>query len=554
MSRTALLACLLLLGALVLAATLPRRSPRPLFAADPRPVLHIAHTLLQSGAREALATLARDYEQLTAAAGQPCRVELLAIPERAYPQWLRTQLIGGTAPEIVMLNPQGDDALNVRYFLPLSDAVGLPNPHNAGTPLADQPWRDTFLDGLDNAGFNFRLGEHFAVPLSVNPTRLFVNRALLAQVLASPAGTTLQPQLSPDGLPRDFRAFLATCEAFRAYARAHRLPLVPIAGSQFNAPLLLDRLFTSQTQRLNHDPAWLGQAFPQASVMPMLGALVTGPVGPRHPQFQAGFQLMRDVGQYFQPGFAQQNRDDATFLFCQGRSLFIAANAWDATGFTDLIAGQFTFSVFPPPLPHRTDPQYGPNLLGERTEADFFPTGTFGIVSFHSEAQQARALDFLHYLTSLRGNERFAALSGWLPSVSAAAVPPSAQDFSPLLTGYAAGPIHHINDTELRALIDRHLHHLIGETGSLATFTDQLTARWMPTVLESSARTFNRVGANLARQDSLIAAHRQLATAHPTQAPRARQRLDSLVDASLGLEADWHFYQMQIKAATRRAP
>src|SRR5688572_4566704 len=95
--------------------------------------LRIAHFYLEPGLREAFAAVAADYHRLN----PRVQVEQVAVPERVFRSWINTQLLGGTAPDLVLLDGGvfGMDHF-ARYFLPLNQAVDRPNPYNAGTPLA----------------------------------------------------------------------------------------------------------------------------------------------------------------------------------------------------------------------------------------------------------------------------------------------------------------------------------------------------------------------------------------------------------------------------------
>jgi ABC-type glycerol-3-phosphate transport system substrate-binding protein len=62
--------------------------------------IRIAHWQLEAGAREGLAEAAAEYEKLH----PHVRIIQEAIPESTYGQWMSTQLMGGTAPDIVRRN------------------------------------------------------------------------------------------------------------------------------------------------------------------------------------------------------------------------------------------------------------------------------------------------------------------------------------------------------------------------------------------------------------------------------------------------------------------
>ncbi|MEN9592048.1 MAG: hypothetical protein RJA21_507, partial [Gemmatimonadota bacterium] len=95
-------------------------------------VLRFAHWNLHGGLREAYEQAIAGYEKLH----PDIIVEQMPVPVRVWPTWQRTQLVGGTAPDIIQLGRGTNDEIVSRYFRPLTAAVLQPNPYNAGTPIA----------------------------------------------------------------------------------------------------------------------------------------------------------------------------------------------------------------------------------------------------------------------------------------------------------------------------------------------------------------------------------------------------------------------------------
>ena len=113
--------------------------------------VRIAHWQLEAGAREGLADAAAEYQKLH----PNVRIIQEAIPESTYGQWMSTQLMGGTAPDIVqagMVDAPLMTAFFTRYLLPLSSYVTRPNPYNAGNGSGErsalshvQGWNAAFI-------------------------------------------------------------------------------------------------------------------------------------------------------------------------------------------------------------------------------------------------------------------------------------------------------------------------------------------------------------------------------------------------------------------------
>jgi len=144
----------------------------------------LGHWQLETSVREALDQLAAEYSEYRIANGLP-RVEIIqdAIPDTIYPQWLTTQLMGGTAPDLIEVGlgampPHLWLQYYNRYFIPLTPYVNSPNPHNAGTDLVETPLRSSFKDGM-RASYVEEMQEYISVPLSQFGVRIFYNKDLL---------------------------------------------------------------------------------------------------------------------------------------------------------------------------------------------------------------------------------------------------------------------------------------------------------------------------------------------------------------------------------------
>src|SRR5690606_16302753 len=79
-----------------------------------RVTIRIGHWLMHAGMRESFDEAIQNYEKLH----PDIHIEQIAVPIRAWSAWVRTQLVGETAPDITgQLNI--DEALLSRHFLPL---------------------------------------------------------------------------------------------------------------------------------------------------------------------------------------------------------------------------------------------------------------------------------------------------------------------------------------------------------------------------------------------------------------------------------------------------
>ena len=143
-------------------------------------VLRFSHWQLEPGVRQAFEVIARDYEALHPG----IKIEQLAVPGRTYSQWGRTQLIGGTAPDLMEIGQGITRGHYFKDFLPITEHVNQPNPYNRDNALADVPWRNTFHDGMA-ASFDDKTMECFGASLFSSTMRICVNQELLRQVTGS---------------------------------------------------------------------------------------------------------------------------------------------------------------------------------------------------------------------------------------------------------------------------------------------------------------------------------------------------------------------------------
>lgn len=463
-------------------------------AADNDPsvrVIRIAHWQLEDGVSDAIDAAARDYERLH----PDVRIQQMRIPERVYPNWVTTQLVGGIAPDLVQIGKGIDAERLVRYFRPITDDVMLPNPYNRGTTFETTPWRDTYLDGMVS-GFDEAQQDYYGAPLFMATVRMYANVTLLHQI----TGAT--------ELPRSLDELLALCSQAEAYAQQSGRPLMPIAGSRYNAPFLIERLFRSVTQRLNLELSTNRQLTTDSEHL--MAALLQGTWDLDTPSIRAGLTLAGDVGRQMQPGFLQLAREDATFLFQQNRALFIATGSWDAT--TLINSSPFEIRVFDLPIPHPTHPAYGKHLLGRHSEASLRSYGPFGVsrVSAHPDI----ALDFMRFITSIAQNQHFADRSGWLPVIDGVRPRENIAAFAPVVDGYPDG-FYLALGPDMTRVVNSQLHQLIAQGGSVERFVSESAAPLRAAARSDLSRALRSRTVQIARADLSLAAEEILAGSDP---------------------------------------
>jgi raffinose/stachyose/melibiose transport system substrate-binding protein len=395
--------------------------------------LHISHFQLEPSVRDAFDQLAADYRRDV---NPNVRIVQEAIPDGLYGQWCSSQLVGGTAPDLMEIG-YGRLAHSVwisyfnRYYIPLTVEASRPNPHNRGTDLEGVPLRQTYADGM-RFGYCDELQEVMTVPMAQFSVRVFYNRDLLHRL----TGLTAPPT--------NYRAFLQVCDRIASRHIGDGSPYVPIASSAYHFTTWDNAMFNPLTYSL------LGKAdFNRDGTVgsdETFAAFKTRAISFDDPAIAAKFKLQHEVMGRFQSGFSGMTRDEAVFLFAQQRAVFISTGTWDAQSLTEQArdAG-FNLGVMNFPMPDASDPEFGSLMCGPV----FDRTGTaFPMAVTRFSQHPDVATDFLLYLASKKGNERFNQIVGWIPVIRGSAMPAMLRGFEPQLQGmYPAWDVGFGGDT-----------------------------------------------------------------------------------------------------------
>ncbi len=380
-----------------------------------RKVIRMTHWQLESGFREGMERMIQKFE------AQNPDVKIIQNPiyEKAYAQFVNTNLVGGTAPDLIEMGMFDVGATLGRYFLPLTRYVHQPNEFNAGNKFKDTPWIYTFVDGLAG-NWDDRYLEYFAVGLNLHTVRMFYNKDLYREIMGH------------DRPPATFRELLDVCRRAEEYAVQKGITLHPIACSSYQAGIfrgvfsgcLLSSLIDRLDRDWNHALA-LRERF--------VGYL-EGRMPLDDEEIRAGEELVRELSRFYTPGFMATRREDAGFDFVQRRSLIITSGSWDAGSYRSQArdAG-FEMGVLDFPIPSADDPVYGRFLDGRASEAGIGVGSNFGICrdSRHPDV----ALRFLKFITTPENNEEFNHIVKWLPSIRGADVDELVRPFAPNIEG-----------------------------------------------------------------------------------------------------------------------
>ena len=364
-----------------------------------RIVIRMTHWQLEAGVREAIDVLAREFEKdYFEETGKEVTIIQNPINERAYKQYVQTQCIGGTAPDLIQIGFY-DMAYTRRFFLPTSEYVDMVNPYNEGTDLEGLRWIDTFTDGMSSALDQDTL-EYYGASLSAATIRLFYNTRMLKEALGT------------ETPPTNYREFLQMCRDLEKWGKAQKIPgFVPIAGSIYQAGLMRGRYDGPLTFGLGLQTDVDNNG--ETSGIESLLAYVQGTYSENHDAIRASHEALRNLTKFFPVGFMSQARMDAGFRFTRERSAFLASGSWDVNSYiqdADFVVGVCDF-----PLPLRDDPDFGRFIAGPLSEATIGSAMRYGVTKFSKHPEVA--MRFLMFLSSQKNNERLNQMFRWIPSV-----------------------------------------------------------------------------------------------------------------------------------------
>lgn len=455
---------------------------------DDRVVIRIAHWQLEAGIRQGIDAAARAYEALH----PEVRIEQILVPERVYPAWLTTRLIGGTAPEIIELTPNYDSARVARFFRPLGNETDLPNPYNEGTPLEGLAWRNTFVDGLAS-GYHEELSDYYGVGPFMGSRALYYNKTLLRALTGSE---------EPPANYAELEAVLARLPEFSSKRGG---TITGFAMHRASATALFNDLFAAQLQRL-------GTELSRGTGLPVTReefyiARLTGRWDLDRPDFRAALENLRELSAFFPPGFAQLGREDAMLAFVQGRALFLYSGTWDATN----LAAQapFPVGVTRAITPGPDHPRFGLGVRGELASEDRSGSPAFSVTRETPHAEIA--IDFLRFLTSDPGNRLFSEASGWMPTIIGVPGPEGFEELMLRGGGYPRGPSL-LGGPDTNLTFSRQLARLTGPAGGVDAFLERFGPESLVSMRGDLRRSLRTASEGLRRDDVAIAAGRVLAT------------------------------------------
>lgn len=416
----------MLLGLLfVFSAVLVVANQAEVFGADII-LLRIGHWQLEPGVRDAFNRLAKDYNKYK----PNVRIRQDAIPEGVYGQWVTTQLMGGTAPDILEMGlglpPHIWLSYAIRYFHVLTPYMNKPNPYNTeengAGDLANIPLMKTIKDGMRN-GYNNEMQEFMSFGLAQISSRIFYNKTLLREITGSDKPIT------------NYREFLDICKKIRSTTNVDTgRAYLPIASSKYHYPawenFMIDPITYSAIFVADFDRSG------DIGIDEQYVAFKAGILDMDFEPYKARFMVAREICDQFQTGFTGLGRDEAVFPFLQGKAVFLITGTYEANMLIEQTAGKFEIGVMDFPAPYLGgDPVYDEMLdgvTGPRYEVQY-TYFNFGVT--RTSKHPDTAIDFLQFLASRKYNEKFNEINNWIPCVKGAEMSEFLEPFAPNYKG-----------------------------------------------------------------------------------------------------------------------
>ena len=374
-------------------------------------IVRIAHSLNDERIHKAFQKLADEYKAIH----PEVDIKIQSIPLRAYEQWVTTQLMGGTAPDLIQIlkTSQNWAILAQQYLESLTPHVINENPYNSGTDLEEVSWRSTYIDGMEG-GYFMHLLDFYAIPLTVDNVRIYYNRDMFEEILGH------------SDPPRNFQHWMEICEKIKVHAESKGEVIYPLSLSREDE--LLNVYYPTLTANMvrKYDINFAGAS---AATWLYYG-LRSGDFDLHNQRVKAGLSLVSDIYSYAQPSFISDMDEQKRFLFLQERSAMVLGNTRDFGLYRDV--SEFSVGAFYYPQVDTNHPEYGKYYIGPTREGS---NTTFSFGLSQNSKNREDALDFLRFCTSKENNAEFCNFLNWYPAIRGAPVKEELRVFEPRTEG-----------------------------------------------------------------------------------------------------------------------
>ena len=379
-------------------------------------IVRIAHSLNDERVQVAFQRLADKYREIH----PDVEVRIQSIPFRAYEQWVTTQLMGGTSPDLIQVLANGRNwaILAQHYMEALTPYIINENPYNEGTDLEYESWRATYIDGMEG-GYFMHLLDFYSIPLTVDNIRVYYNREMFVEIFGSEAP------------PKSFADWMEMCKKIEAFAQAKGEVIYPLAVSREDELLGIYYPTVSANMMRPYDINFAAAA---AATQVYLG-LLSGTFDLHNERVRAGLNLLLEIYSHTQPSFISDMNEQKRFHFLQRRAAMVLGNTRDFGLYRDV--GEFPVGSFYFPQVGPNHPEYGKYYVGPPRES---PNTTFAFGLSQSSRNREGALDFMRFCSARENNAAFCADLDWYPAIRGALVRPELRIFEPRPRGVIYHP------------------------------------------------------------------------------------------------------------------
>ncbi len=407
--------------------------------------------------------IAREWEERHP--GRRIRFQQLINTGSGEGEWLKTQLLGGIAPEIINQNAEiAWQDVDKGWYVPLDEYLERPTPYAEGNPR----WLDTFANQALVGAKRAPDGKLYCISIDIVETGMFYNKDLLER-----AGV--------EKVPETWEEMYA---AFEKIEKIDKIPMTAVMNlaSDWGQDIIFEMLYHDILPDMDVIPTRADAAAYMSHYLDPqeAGFLFTkGFFTRRDPRWREQFRILRDWRQYWAK---EQKNTDPDRLFLTGRLALL----WNGSWFIRRMA-------MDPYVDFEWGVAYIPTLTRETSPyASGTPATVIGGAAVQLHVTNSAVLndcveecvDFLMYLCAPKNIERLAEESlVYIPNIKGAKMDPRLAPFNEIFQRrYCAIKWLDSFDGEykkyFRRMLDYYLNDGVDLDGFLAMLEDNF-AGWV---------------------------------------------------------------------------
>jgi ABC-type sugar transport system permease subunit/ABC-type glycerol-3-phosphate transport system substrate-binding protein len=282
--------------------------------------------------------LAREWEKLHPGV----RIEFLKNPVGEYRTWMRTQLQGHVAPDIMWAHAVWtNEDTKYGWFADFDPYLAQPNPYVKAGERGSVRWGDTFYESQTNAR-RAPDGHLYTLPIDLVETAIYYNQDLFDRVGGKP--------------PNTWAEFIDLQRRLKA---AGIIPFLMTGGEpmvfSWTKGVLGDQLWQDRLAEMDIRTRPPG-GYPGIDPQEFVRAYKKGIFSVRDPRYREMLRLMKEWSQYWQPDFLSA-KDEEDRLFRLGKAAMFWNGSWYAPKIKRDPLRTFRYGIFLlPPLTKESTP------------------------------------------------------------------------------------------------------------------------------------------------------------------------------------------------------